>query len=160
MKPETVAVRREGTEKIANAPDAALTTDAPSAPWLEPYRWRPGETGNRGGRLGKLAQRVRQATRDGQDLVTFLVDVMNDAGERTRDRLHAAEMLLSRGWGKAVLPVALKALVAEHHSVHVDAQILAGLEPHTARTFLDVLSRLIDAQSSDSPKGLPAPEKG
>lgn len=78
----------------------------------------------------------------------FLVKVVNDGNERTRDRLHAAEMLLSRGWGKAVLPVALRALIEdrledrrpERPAFNMD--YFASLDRQTQRTFLDVLKRL------------------
>jgi hypothetical protein len=155
MTGETVAGSREAGEKITNPADTAVSTDAAS-PWLEPYRWRPGESGNRGGRAGRLAQRVRQATGDGADLVTFLVGVVNDTSERTRDRLHAAEMLLSRGWGKALQPVALKALLESRteERAAVDTGFLATLDvsPETARALLAIFKRMTGRD-----RDLPAP---
>ena len=61
----------------------------------------PGVSGNPGGRPSGLAKRVREAVADGQDLVDFLISVVKNEGEATRDRISATTLLMDRGWGKA-----------------------------------------------------------
>ncbi|MBI4528145.1 MAG: hypothetical protein HY695_30500 [Deltaproteobacteria bacterium] len=84
-------------------------------PKLRGKPWKPGETGNRGGRPRRtkalsLAEKIRVALHGGQDLADFLIAVVNDKVEGEKcslhDRIRAAENLLERGWGKA--PVVLQ----------------------------------------------------
>jgi len=52
-----------------------------------------------------LALTARTATRNGTQLINFLCRVYQDEGEQMSDRLHAAQMLFDRGWGKAPIEV-------------------------------------------------------
>ena len=64
----------------------------------------PGESGNPGGRPKGLARRVREAVgRDGERLVTFHVEVMEDTEQKMADRLAAARWLAERGFGRVAL---------------------------------------------------------
>jgi hypothetical protein len=63
-------------------------------------RFRPGQTGNAGGRPKGLAATVREAT-DLDGLLAVLLGIIGDATCRAADRIRAAELLLDRGWGKA-----------------------------------------------------------
>jgi hypothetical protein len=147
---ETDTDSREIREEIENPANPAVTVETPTerrVAALKPFMWKPGETGNAGGRLSHLARRVRQATRDGRDLVAFLVKVMNNPKERTRDRLHAAELLLSRGWGKALQRLELTGQIEEHgYRVNLlavaTAAELDALEGHLAaeQRLLDVIA--------------------
>jgi hypothetical protein len=107
-----------GHPRLANA---AMPDDAPHdepridpVPRLAPWRWVPGQSGNPKGapsRVNTLASRAREATRNGEELIEFMVNVMR--GEpmsrkgrvpqlpRPEMRLTAAEWLADRGWGKA-----------------------------------------------------------
>ena len=70
----------------------------------------PGHTGNPGGRpkgSRELLTLVRESTRDGRTLVDFLVQVAEGKPVMGRkptlaDRMRASEILLDRGWGKAI----------------------------------------------------------
>lgn len=69
--------------------------------------WKPGQTGNPGGRPKGLAGYIRDQTMDGRELADFLISVMR--GEfpplsfRGSERLKACEMLLNRGFGQQPL---------------------------------------------------------
>lgn len=62
--------------------------------------WKPGQSGNPLGKAGVFGRRVRHATRQGRDVLDFLLAVMRDEKEATRHRLQAASMLLERGFGR------------------------------------------------------------
>ena len=67
-----------------------------------------GASGNPGGRPKGLARRVREIVgNDGEPIARYLLEVMQDDRQRTRDRLEAARLLADRGWGKPVLAVDL-----------------------------------------------------
>jgi len=69
-------------------------------------RWKPGQSGNPGGRSKGLQRRVRELVgEDGDKLATFLLSVLNSRKEKTSDRLEAAKILLERGWGKAPISI-------------------------------------------------------
>ena len=84
-------------------------------------QFQPGQSGNPGGRpkLGvALADKVRKATKDGNAIVKLLVEIAEGGLEaKISDRLAAAEMLLSRGWGKAVTQMEVTADVQVQHSI-------------------------------------------
>lgn len=64
--------------------------------------FRPGVSGNPGGRPRGLGRRVRELVGDdGDAIVQFVIAVMIDESERTRDRLDAAKWLADRGFGRA-----------------------------------------------------------
>jgi hypothetical protein len=44
---------------------------------------------------------VRRSTRDGRELVRYLLTVMRDTAAKPRVRLEAVKLLLERGWGRS-----------------------------------------------------------
>ena len=84
-------------------------------------QFQPGQSGNPNGRpkLGvALAEKVRKATKDGNAIVKLVVDIAEGGLDaKISDRLAAAEMLLSRGWGKAVTQMEVTADVQVQHSL-------------------------------------------
>jgi hypothetical protein len=68
-----------------------------------------GQSGNPGGRPKGIVRAIRELTRDGDDLVAFVVRVFHGEveGVKLRDRLEAATWLADRGFGKPTQGVEL-----------------------------------------------------
>ena len=64
---------------------------------------------------------------DGRTIAAFLLTVMSDEGERTRDRLEAARLLSDRGWGKAVQAVDMDVTQREFDFSHYSTEDLETL---------------------------------
>src|SRR5690348_16391946 len=69
----------------------------------------PGQSGNPGGRPRGLVAAIRAQTRDGEELVRFMLSVLRGrlAGARLRDRMAAAEWPADRGFGRPVQAVGM-----------------------------------------------------
>jgi hypothetical protein len=68
--------------------------------------FRPGVSGNPSGRPRGLSRQVRDLVGDdGHAVADFMFAVMNDADQRTSDRMDAAKWLADRGFGKSAPPV-------------------------------------------------------
>jgi hypothetical protein len=107
-------------------------------------QFQPGQSGNPGGRpkLGvALAEKVRKATKDGNAIVKLLVEIAEGGLEaKISDRLAAAEMLLSRGWGKAVTQMEVTADVQVQHS-------LADFDTAELRELVAMRRKLVEEDS-------------
>jgi hypothetical protein len=57
-------------------------------------------SGNAGGRPKGLVRRIREETRDGEELVDYMLAVLRDEGESTKTRVEAASWLADRGFGR------------------------------------------------------------
>jgi hypothetical protein len=56
-----------------------------------------------------LASKIRDFDSDGKTpIFKILFGILHDAGESTKDRLHAAEILLNRGWGRSIETVVIE----------------------------------------------------
>jgi hypothetical protein len=108
-------------------------------------QFQPGQSGNPGGRpkLGvALADKVRKATKDGNAIVKLLVEITEGGLEaKISDRLAAAEMLLSRGWGKAVTQMEVTADVQVQHS-------LSDFNTAELRELVAMRKKLVEEDSS------------
>ena len=69
---------------------------------LRPFK--PGQSGNPGGRPKGLVSRIRQQTREGEELVDYMLRVFRDENASRRDRMQAADWLADRGFGKPTQP--------------------------------------------------------
>jgi hypothetical protein len=59
-----------------------------------------GVSGNPGGRPKGLVRRIREETKDGEELVDFMLGVFRAEGESTKTRVEAASWLADRGFGR------------------------------------------------------------
>ncbi len=73
-------------------------------------RFKPGQTGNPGGRpkTKGFPERIRQATRDGEELIEVALQVLRDTELSASTRLKALEWLGDRMLGKAPQLVAVE----------------------------------------------------
>ena len=122
----------------------ALPTEKPNpAANLKP--WKPGQSGNPGGRPKGLAKRVRELVGgDGETIAQFMLDTLQNQDAEMRDRMEAAKWLADRGWGKAA-----------NHAPIEDADPL-GLDQ------VDIaIGELVDelAQRREAKAPRPAPER-
>ena len=67
--------------------------------------FRPGESGNPGGRPKADPATKEILLAGGPEAAQFMLDLVRDEGARTGDRLRAAEYILDRLLGKAVQPI-------------------------------------------------------
>lgn len=104
-------------------------------------RFITGNRANPGGRPKGLATLVRDGTRDGADLVSFLLRVLRDEDQPTALRMQAAQVLLDRGFGKPV--VAIDATLQA--SVEVDATVtrLEAVRAHVEEADVERLTRAL-----------------
>jgi len=105
--------------------------------------WKPGQSGNPGGRPKGLARRVRELVGgDGETITHFMLDVLKNEEAEMRDRMEAAKWLADRGWGKAA-----------NHAPIEDADPL-GLDEvdHAISSLVDEL-----AARRQAPAARPAP---
>ena len=72
-------------------------------------RFKPGQSGNPGGRPKVLAQ-VRELAREKSvEAINTLVAIMRDEAQDARARVAAANAILDRGWGKPAQAIELDA---------------------------------------------------
>ena len=62
----------------------------------------PGKSGQPGGTAPRAGGLVRQETKDGAELVAFMLRILRGRKQPLRYRLEAAAWLADRGFGKAV----------------------------------------------------------
>jgi hypothetical protein len=80
----------------------------------------PGNSANPGGRPKGLASLVREQTRDGAELVQFMLSVLRGRKKAPlRSRMEAAAWLADRGFGKALQQMELSSPGAEQLVIRV-----------------------------------------
>jgi len=101
---------------------AAENRDETAAP-LAVVRGRPflpGNSANPGGRPKGLAELVRRETKDGAELVAFMLRVLRSRKEPMRHKLEAVAWLADRGFGKALQQMELSGPGSEPLTIRVE----------------------------------------
>ena len=75
---------------------------------------------------------------DGEAIAGFMLGVMLDEQERTRDRLDAARFLAERGWGR---PVQALDVEVTPRPPQIDPNALAGLSDDELDTAIALLGK-------------------
>jgi len=106
--------------------------------------FRPGQSGNPGGRPKGLANATRELVgEDGMPLVELWLSIAMDPMHRDADRLRASELLADRGWGKITASQPL-----EDDDPFGLADLEAAAEDFTRR--LDRLRLVADEETPDT----------
>lgn len=106
--------------------------------------WKPGQSGNPGGRPKGLSGMIRDLTNDGTDIWRVVSEVLHGShGAKARDRLDAAQMLADRLYGRAV-----ETAVQVRANIDATAATLPELDVST----LEALARL-GSGASDTQAG-------
>ena len=99
-------------QKRVNNPKGHVAT-------LKP-RWKKGESGNPAGRPKRnreITLYISEKTDEGRALVDQLCEMAVSSKVNPRDRIRAIEMLLDRGFGKAVQPIEVGGEVSAHRDI-------------------------------------------
>lgn len=97
-----------------NSTETAPRPLVPGRPFL------PGASGNPGGRPRGLMELVRRETKDGAELVRFMLRVLRGQKQPMRYRLEAAAWLADRGFGKALQQMELSGPGAEPLTIRIE----------------------------------------
>ena len=99
----------------------ALTQSSGRAVSLANLRpFAPGQSGNPGGQSRGLARLVREQTKDGAELVAFMLGVLRGRKQPLRLRMEAAAWLADRGFGKALQQMELSGPGAEPLTIRIE----------------------------------------
>jgi hypothetical protein len=102
-------------------------------------RFLPGNNANPHGRPKGIAALVQAETRDGAELVAFMLRVLRQEKQPTVLRMQAAQWLADRGFGKAVVQVDAQLAASVDATVtHVEA-----LRSHVREEDVDRLVRAL-----------------
>jgi hypothetical protein len=145
-------------------------------PWLTPYHWKKGETGNPAGRRASfinVAVHVWHLTRNGAELVALLLAIARGEaipmpgrnGNRPpqpqrpnlNQRIQVAQLLLDRGWGK---PQRLIELLDDKSPEETHKQNLAMLSTLSDEELAQLRVLLVTARDRAQRAGTlgPSPE--
>ncbi len=103
----------------------------------EATQFKPGVSGNPGGRPKSLARQVRELVGDdGQELAEFMLKVVNNRRAGLQTRMQAVTWLADRGWGKAAAYAPVE-----------DGDPLGSNEGQSADEFAARVLRLVDGEA-------------
>ncbi len=107
--------------------------------------FRPGQSGNPGGRPKGLGAYIRAQTRDGEELVDIALEIVRSKAN-VRRRIEALHWLADRGWGKALESVDHRAAITVVVQRHTPS-----LAEGTSAAIPAVATSLPDEYASASP---------
>lgn len=105
------------------------------------HGFKPGQSGNPGGRPKGLSRRVRELVGDdGHEIAEFMFSVMADERARNADRIDAAKWLADRGFGRAAITV---------DASMTPEQLLGDYFKKLSREDLETMQVILERYSSD-----------
>ncbi len=115
-------------------------------------RFLPGASPNPSGKpagFRGLARKIKDETRNGDELVEFAVKVLRNETAETRDRLAALQWLSDRGFGKPLQSIELSADVAAHQAPQYDWSRLSIEERKELLAKIAAVRQLAPSSDSD-----------
>lgn len=87
-----------------------ITPNNTLPPKMAERMWKPGQSGNPGGRPLSLMHLAREKTDDGVKLIDFALNVLTGqiTGAKVSDKIECMKFLADRGWGKPIQPIVTK----------------------------------------------------
>lgn len=115
--------KKRSRKKAETAKDAAPANTGGAAN-LEPYQWKPGQSGNPNGRPA-IVRELRDLAREKTSVaMETLIEVCSDKGAPPAARVAAAAHILDRGYGK---PTQHVSQTVRHVQKMTDDELLAYL---------------------------------
>jgi hypothetical protein len=140
--------------KQPQKPGCEPTQNPPVSQNLEP--WKPGQSGNPGGRPKGLAKQVRELIGvDGLPLAEAMYDIAKDESEATRDRITAMQWLAERGWGKADQHIEVTGDDSRDRQIAEAIDRFTGAVVQLASGGRADIAATAANEGTDSPLGLP-----
>lgn len=123
-------------------------------PRSKAHLWRPGQSGNPGGRPKGLAARIRE-TNSPERLATAFEEIAYDPNTSARDRMEALRWLGERGYGKTPEVTLVGAMTEEQRDAAAELsrdQLLALIDTGPAPALpsqIEVRAEVVDAEVVD-----------
>lgn len=123
--PKAQRTPAEAKEQTGPKPHRRKRINHPGGPTghLKPYQWKPGQSGNPGGRLRDVEDVAALARTHTRLAVETLAEIAADGKNGPGARVTAALGLLDRGWGRP-----LQALAVAHGGADQLAKLLADID--------------------------------
>jgi hypothetical protein len=105
-------------------------------------QWRPGQSGNPGGRPQSFTALIRESTQDGAEIVQFVLTVFRNGS--VRQRQWAADWLADRGFGRPIQMIGLMSTEEFTEAIQTITEVLKAVVHREIRDPV-VADRLLQA---------------